>query len=316
MTNPKVSVIVPVYNVEKYLSKCLDSIVNQTLKDIEIIVVNDGSPDNSQKIIDNYCKKYKNIKSFIKKNGGLSDTRNFGIKKSHGDYLIFIDSDDYVKETMLEKMWNVAINKNVDIVVCNCIQVYENGFEQEIKSNLEMSDDNIKNYLISPPMACTRLYKKELFDDKKFKKNIFYEDLELTPKLVKYTKNIEFIDEGLYYYLQRNGSIMKQKKFNDRLLDIFDVLYSLKKELYNEYSEEVEYLYITHLLRTATLRFLEYENTKIYLDKIVEIMHNEFPSWRKNKYYRKSSRKLRIICFLAYMKMYKLLKIIKLITKK
>ena len=177
MKKIKVSIIVPVYNVEEYLARCLDSLVNQSLKDIEIIVVNDGSPDNSQKIIDNYCKKYKNIKSFIKKNGGLSDTRNFGIKKSHGDYLIFIDSDDYVKETMLEKMWNVAINKNVDIVVCNCIQVYENGFEQEIKSNLEMSDDNIKNYLISPPMACTMLYKKELFDDKKFKKNIFYEDL-------------------------------------------------------------------------------------------------------------------------------------------
>ena len=85
----KISVIIPVYNVEKYLSKCLDSVVNQTLKDIEIIVVNDGSPDNSQKIIDDYTKKYKNIKSFVKKNGGLSDARNFGIKKASGKYIAF-----------------------------------------------------------------------------------------------------------------------------------------------------------------------------------------------------------------------------------
>ena len=89
MIKPKISVIIPVYNVEKYLSKCLDSVVNQTLKDIEIIVVNDGSPDNSQKIIDDYTKKYKNIKSFVKKNGGLSDARNFGIKKASGKYIAF-----------------------------------------------------------------------------------------------------------------------------------------------------------------------------------------------------------------------------------
>ena len=316
MIKPKISVIIPVYNVEKYLSKCLDSVVNQTLKDIEIIVVNDGSPDNSQKIIDKYTKKYKNVKSFVKKNGGLSDTRNFGINKASGEYLAFIDSDDYIRKDMLEKMFNVAINKKADIVVCNCINVYENGFEQEIKSNLKMSSDNIDNYLISPPMACTRIYKRKLFDDNKFKKNIFYEDLELTPRLVNFTNHIEFIDEGLYYYLQRTGSIMKQKKFNDRLLDIFDVLNSLKKELYDKYPNEVEYLYITHLLRTATLRFLEYDNTKLYLNRIVRIMRIEFPSWRNNKYLKQSSLKLRVICFLAYKKMFHLLKIIKLITRK
>ena len=316
MDNPKVSIIIPVYNVEKYLKKCLDSVVNQTLKDIEIIVVNDGSPDNSQKIIDEYAKKYSQIASYTKKNGGLSDARNYGIKKSKGEYLAFIDSDDFIDHDMIKKMYNKAVKENLDIVVCNSVEVYENGLKREIKSNLKMSNDTVKNYLISPPMACTRIYKRSLFDSFQFKKGILYEDLELTPKFVTKTKHIGFIDEGLYYYFQRTGSIMKQSTFNNKLLCIFDVLDSLYQVLYKEYYDELEYLYITHLLRTATLRFLEYKNTREYLNRIVDIMKDKFPTWRNNKYYKNSSRKLQIICRLAYNKNYTLLKIIKYITKK
>ena len=133
MDNPKVSIIIPVYNVEKYLKKCLDSVVNQTLKDIEIIVVNDGSPDNSQKIIDEYAKKYSQIASYTKENGGLSDARNYGIKKSKGKYLAFIDSDDFIDHDMIKKMYNKAVKENLDIVVCNSVEVYENGLKREIK---------------------------------------------------------------------------------------------------------------------------------------------------------------------------------------
>ena len=111
----KISVIVPVYNVEKYLEKCLDSLVNQTLKDIEIIIVNDGSLDNSQEIIDKYAKKHKTIKSYIKENGGLSDARNYGIKQASGKYISFIDSDDYVKENMYELMYNKLEEKNLKV---------------------------------------------------------------------------------------------------------------------------------------------------------------------------------------------------------
>lgn len=312
----KVSVIVPVYNVELYLEKCLDSLVNQTLKEIEVIVVNDGSPDNSQQIIDKYTKKYQNIKAYIKENGGLSDARNYGIKEANGEYLAFIDSDDYIDETMLEKMYQKAKKDNLDIVVCNSVNVYENGNNIEIKSNLNYSNNNVKNYLISPPMACTKIYKRTLFNKIEFKKNIFYEDLELIPKLVKLTKKIDFIDEGLYYYYQRTGSIMKQKEFNKRLLDIFDVLDSNKKILSKEFLEEIEYMYITHLLRTGTLRFLEYPNYNELIDKIILIIKEEFPNWRQNKYYKKSSKKLQLICQLAYHKQIFLLKLIKKITNK
>ena len=215
---PKISIIVPVYNVEKYLEKCLDSLVNQTLEDIEIRVVNDGTKDASQKIIDKYVKKYpKKVKGYIKENGGLSSARNYGIKKAKGEYIAFVDSDDYVELDMYEKMYNKAINNNFDIVVCDTIEVDENNYNKVYKkSNLNYSNNNIKNYLISPPMACTRLYKSFIFDDLSFKEGIFYEDLELTPLLVLKTYNIGFVEEGLYFYLQRSGSIMKQKSFNKK----------------------------------------------------------------------------------------------------
>ena len=121
----KVSVIVPVYNVEKFIGKCLDSLVNQTLKDIEIIVVNDGTKDNSQEIIDKYVKKYPDkVKSFIKENGGLSSARNFGIEKAKGEYISFVDSDDWLNDDALEKMYNKAKKDKSDIVICDMIDHY------------------------------------------------------------------------------------------------------------------------------------------------------------------------------------------------
>ena len=312
----KVSVIVPVYNVEKYLDKCLDSLVNQTLKEIEIIVVNDGTKDNSQKIIDKYVKKYpKKIKSHIKENGGQSSARNYGLQYATGEYIGFVDSDDWVDFTMYEKMYSKCLSENLDIVVCDVINVYENGFHKYMTSNFNYSDDIVKNYIISPPMACTRIYKKFLFDDEKFKEGILYEDLNITPGLALKTKKIGFINEGLYFYLQRSGSIMNQKNFNKKLLDIFDVLDNNYKKLNKEYFNEIEYLYITHLLRTTSLRFIDYCDSKEYLNKINEIIKERFPSWQKNDYYKKSSNKLQIICKLAYKKMYFCLKVMKKIAK-
>lgn len=312
MKRNKVSIIVPVYNVEKYLEKCLDSLVNQTLKDVEIIIVNDGSPDNSQKIIDKYAKKYNFIKACNKKNGGLSSARNYGLKYATGEYIAFVDADDYVDLDMFCKMYNKAISEDLDIVVCDTINVYENSTSYRI-SNLEYSDDIVKNYIISPPMACIRLYKKEIFNHVLFEENILYEDLNLNPSLVNITKKVGFINEGFYYYYQRTNSIMKQVKFNEKQLDIFKVLNNNYIKLKDEYFEEVEYLYITHLLRTATLRFLDYDK-EIYKDLVKKInaeIKNIFPNWRKNIYYKKSSFKLKLICNLSYCKLYFIIKLIK-----
>ena len=124
----KISVIVPIYNVENYLEKCLNSLVNQTLPEIEILVINDGSTDNSQKIIDVFQNKFpQKIKAFAKENGGLSDARNFGIDRAIGKFIAFVDSDDYVSATMMEEMYGLAKKNEAEIVICNLQKVDENG---------------------------------------------------------------------------------------------------------------------------------------------------------------------------------------------
>ena len=124
MSDIKVSIIVPVYNVEAYLERCLDSLVNQTLQDIEIIVVNDGTKDNSQAIIDEYVKNYPGkVYGYIKENGGLSDARNYGIPYAKGEYVAFVDSDDYVDVTMYEKLYNKAVEQGSEMVVCGYFKV-------------------------------------------------------------------------------------------------------------------------------------------------------------------------------------------------
>ena len=311
----KVSIIVPVYNVEEYLEKCLDSLINQTFKDIEIIIVNDGSPDNSEKIINKYIEKYHNIKYLKKKNGGLSSARNYGIKHAKGEYILFIDSDDYIENNMTELMYNKIINDNSDIVVCEFNYDFGN---KKIRSysNLDYTSDPKKKYLLTPPMACIRMYKKELFNDIKFREGIYYEDLEINPKMVLYAKKISFLDEALYNYVIRDNSIMRTREFNNKLHDIYDVLDYNYKLLNNDYPNEVEYMYITHLLRTASLRFLDYKEGREELNKIVLIIKDKFPNWNKNKYFRKSNIKIRLICYLAFYKQKTLLKIIKKLTGK
>ena len=307
----KISVIVPVYNVEKYLPKCLDSLVNQTINDIEIIIVNDGTQDDSQKIIDEYYKKYpQKIKKFYKENGGLSSARNYGINYAQGEYIAFVDSDDTIKLDMFEKMYTKAKKDDLDIVVCDTVNVFEDKSEQYCKSNLVCADNIVKSYLLSPPMACIRIYKKYIFDNVRFKENILYEDLELIPSMVNITKKVGFVPEGLYYYYQRTGSIMNQTEFNIKLLDIFKVLENNYNKLYEEYPDEIEYMYITHLLRSASLRFVGYDDSKEYLKKINSLIKDLFPHWNKNKYFKQSSIKLKIICYTAYYKQYYLLRLL------
>ena len=312
----KISVIIPVYNVEKYLRKCLDSLVNQTFKDFEVILVNDGSTDSSQSIIDEYKGKYPFIKSFTKENGGMSSARNLGLDNAVGEYIAFVDSDDYVEIFFLEKLYNRAIETESDVVICDYYGLNEEE-KRYFKCHMLFSPEEKREYLLSPPMVWNKLIKKSVMDKIRFKEGIFYEDLDICMRLLPLINKISFVDEPLYnYYIQHSGSIMTQKEFNLHLLDIFTVLEDAKKMHEADYYREIEYIYITHLLRTATLRFLDYPNTGEYLAKINSTMENTFPNWRENEYYNKCSTKVKIVCFLAIHKMYGLLKIVKKIIKR
>ena len=312
----KVSIILPVYNVEKYIEKCLESLVDQTYENIEILVINDGSPDKSQKIIEQYAKKYpKIIKSYIKENGGVSSARNYGLEKATGDYIMFVDGDDYVSQDIVSKLIDIIKKEKCDISSSDIIKFYEDGTTTYYKTNQEYSNDNVKNYIIGDSGPCAKLFKKELFNELKFRK-IAYEDLDIIPILANRVNKIGYIKEGLYYYRQIEGSATRLSKYNKSMLDIFSVLDNIYVKLNVKYPEEVEYIFIAHLLRTTTLRMLDFKETQQCLHKIVDVMKEKFGDWKKNVYYKKSSKKMKIICNLAYYKQWWILKLIKKIFNK
>lgn len=310
----KISVIVPVYNVEEYLPKCLDSLVNQTFDDFEVVVINDGSPDNSQKIIDEYQEKYPDIiKSFVKENGGLSSARNFALDKVNGEYIFYLDSDDWVDTRLLEKLYSKVQSENADIVVCGAYSVL-NDEKTEI-DRYDYSPDINKNYILFRPSAWCKLIKKDIMENKeiKFLEKHIYEDIAVMPALCLYANKISFVNEPLYFYLVREGSIMNQKKYSKSLEDIFDSLDYLEKlfinkDSFEKYKEELEFLYIKNLLHAASLRFLPFDEGREKILRIADMMKEKFPEWRKNKYYKKESFKYKVVCNLVYMKRINVLK--------
>lgn len=233
----KVSVIVPVYNVEKVIDRCLNSLINQTLNDIEIIVVNDGTPDNSQKIIDEYVKKNQKVKSFVKENGGLSDARNYGLDKATGEYIMFVDSDDYIDLFACEKLYNEAKKSNVDILVGNYYDVKKDSIIPNVcrcTDRVLNGVDFIKEYfsqknvsLMSWLLFCKRsfLIKNKL----KFLKGVFHEDEEFTPRAMLKANRIKFFDYCFYYYVYNNNSITKKKDKSKNISDIYKISDNLEK---------------------------------------------------------------------------------------
>ena len=240
---PKVSVIVPVYNVEQYIEKCLESLVNQTLQDIEIIIVNDGSTDGSEEIIKKYLNKYSNkIKYLTKTNGGLSDARNYGLPYATGEYIAFLDSDDYVDNTIYEKMYNKAIEENCDFVECDFIWKYDN---KEVKDCGYIYKDKHEMLANARVVAWNKLIKKELIDNLnlQFPKGLRYEDVDFFYRLIPHIKKFGFVKEFLIYYIQRPTSIANTQ--NERTKEIFEVLdnvikYYKENGFYDEYKTELE----------------------------------------------------------------------------
>ena len=194
----QLSIIVPIYNTEKYLRKCVDSLLEQDLDDYEILLINDSSPDSSIDIMKEYEEKFPNIiRIFSKENGGLGDTRNFGIPYAKGKYVTFVDSDDYIKENSLNRLCTKMDNEDLDILVYDFVKEYDNvDFIHE--QAMEIIDD--KHYVLSTPNACNKMFKTSIFQENgvRFPTKIWYEDLAVIPGLVKYTKKIggysEFIN--------------------------------------------------------------------------------------------------------------------------
>lgn len=286
---PKVSVIVPVYNVEEYLERCLDSLVNQTLKDIEIIIVNDGSTDGSKEKIQKYINIYKNIVYLEKENGGLSSARNYGIPYAKGEYIGFVDSDDYVELTMYEKMYNKAIEEKSDMVECDFIWEYPNKKREDIGKVYSSKKEAIIEARV---VAWNKIIKKDIIEKTKitFPEGLRYEDIEFFYKIVPYLYKISFVKETLVHYVQRESSIANTQ--NERTGEIFKIWenvlnYYIENNIFNEYRSELEYSYTRILLCSSLKRITKVEDKKVRkaLIKLTwQNLNKKFPHWKQNKY--------------------------------
>ena len=228
----KVSVIVPVYNTSEYLAKCLGSLVSQALNELEIIVVNDGSTDDSQKIIDEFVAKSDKIKAFQKPNGGLSDARNFGIEKATGEFIGFVDSDDFVDEKMFETLYSLAQKHDAEIAFCDLEKVNEKGEafrglpqSPQLPEKINLEED-LTIFGEMSCFACNKIFKRELFEHEEFIQGIHFEDIELIPKLILKSKVIAKTNQPFYKYFERQNSITKSH--TEKGLDMFTAVENVK----------------------------------------------------------------------------------------
>lgn len=291
---PKVSIIVPFYNVEGYIEKCLETLVNQTLAEIEIILVNDGSKDRSIEIVKKFLKQYpEKIIYLEKENGGLSDARNFGIKHAKGEYIAFLDSDDYVEKDMYQNMYELAKKEDSDMVECDFYWEYPNKRKIDTANQYNEKKEMLEKVRV---VAWNKLIKKEILEKAniQFPKGYRYEDVEFTYELIPFLGKVSFCKKPLVHYIQREGSISNSQ--NERTKEIFDVLdhvieFYKQNEIYNEYKEQLEYVYIRYAFCSSFLRMIKIENEELkekLLDETWEKVNTNFPDWKKNEILKKN----------------------------
>lgn len=263
MNKIKISIIIPVYNVEEYISECLDSIINQSLREIEIICINDGSTDNSLKIIKDYEKMDSRIKVINQSNKGLGATRNVGIENSNGEYIYFMDSDDYLELCALEELYDLAKTKLLDIILFKLINFHDETQEKFTTEYYEMDflkkrvGNNIFNYkdikdliLRVAVSAPGKLFKKTLISDMKFPENIIFEDNPFFIEAILNADKVYFYDKHLYNRRIRDNSITTSQfsNFSDAI-PISNLIFNIFKKLglFNEFASDLFYKKINQI---------------------------------------------------------------------
>lgn len=309
----KVSLIIPVYNVENYIDKCLKSVEQQTCKELEVIIINDGSTDESYEIVRKYVERNKNFQCYSIENRGLGGARNYGLEKASGEYVCFLDSDDYIAPECIETMFNKAKQNKSDIVVCNSCDVIEDGtIISYYKNKYKKEVTNVyeePTILFNRVSAWGKLYKKALFNELVFVSREWYEDMRMTPKLFLKAKSITYIDNTLFYYVQRNGSIMNNSKVekNIEIIEAFDDLISYfhKQGVYEQFKEVLEYLIIEHVAVAGISRVALYGG-----NKKKEVLHNlqkyleTIPNLYKNSYIKSMDKNRKLILLFNKYRLY------------
>ena len=304
----KLSIIVPVYNVENYIDKCLKSLVSQTIDNYEIIIVVDGSKDKSIDIIRKYKKMHPDLITFYEtENRGLSAARNFGLERATGKYIGFVDSDDCVDIEMFEKLYNCAEKDNCDIVVCDYYQII--GEEKRYKKLDIKENDSRDNIVIkSRPYAWNKIYKKNVFYDYdiKYPEGLIFEDICSIYPLLMQVNKIGYVNESLYFYtFDRTDSIIKNKKIESLvMLKVLNLLnnYCKEKNIYQKYKKLICEINVRHIYyRINSIK--DTSNSKLYnlkfVYKALMMLNFKFPRWRTScEYARKIKKRKKMLIYL------------------
>lgn len=291
----KVSIIVPAYNIEEYISRCIESLTNQTFEDIEIIIVNDGSTDNTLEVIKEEAKIDKRIKIINKKNEGSIEARKSGIKMAKGDFILCIDGDDWIETTCIDKLYSTAKKEKSDIVCFNLTLINDNGKKVEVKqgkARVYEDYDFLKKCLLSEimPSLCTKFIKKDfLFDNNvEFPSDFsFAEDLALTCAMAIKRPRVSIIEESYYYYYERESSITN--KISSKVLEVKEVFEFIEKilldeSLYIKLKDEYNILFYKHCYYLRREQIIDNNEIGKQLYKLWNTRKNDIFN---NKYYKK-----------------------------
>lgn len=311
----KVSIIVPIYNVEQYLEECVNSILNQTYNNIEVLLVDDCATDKSGDIAKQFEEKDSRCK-YIKreKNGGLSAARNTGIKNATGDFLCFIDSDDWISDDYVQSMLELAKKDNSEIVVCDYYMVIEDRYEDG-NSLIQINNNSTKEEKIAyiRNHACTKMFKKEFWLNQglMFPEDIKRgEDMGVTIPLLTYANNISIINKNLYYYRQRVNSLSYKKERTKIDLSFYDKTFqNMLKNSNTCYKEEIEYHAIMEMIYGKTMLMIKHSYSNKDIRKHINQFQERFPNWKKNQYIKNTIFLKKIFVKLVAIKAILILKI-------
>lgn len=288
MENELVSIIVPIYNVEKYLDKCVESVVNQTYKSLEIILVDDGSPDNCPKMCDDWAKKDSRIKVIHKNNGGISKARNCGIDKATGEYLMFVDSDDWIDENTVEELYRIAKNENVDIVSYSLIKEYSENtvnnindvkyciyYKEEFYEKL-IDDDNVAGFVWN------KFFKRSLIGNQRFDSDLHCcEDLEFCSRVFMNCCKVAYTTCKFYHYRQRLDSITGNFDYNPKMLSLIKA-YQKILPIFNEYDKKDVYKIERNLLKHNLNIKGRMKLSKVYDDEVLDMLNSNIEDLYRN----------------------------------
>ncbi|MDL2276702.1 glycosyltransferase family 2 protein [Breznakia sp. OttesenSCG-928-G09] len=277
-----ISVIIPCYNVEKMVLKCIDSIKNQSFSDFEVLLVDDGSKDNTADVINEAISNDPRFHYFYKENGGQADARNYGIKKANSDYLTFVDSDDYIHRDYLKELID-SLNDKTLVSACYFERIYDD------KTNINKFDQT--DVLLSKyPAVWGKIIKHSLIKEYNlsFPKGLWYEDLGFFTMLMAHVDEVNVVDKSLYYYIQHNSSTMHT--FDNRIFDMYKILgivesYYKQQGVFNKYESRLEYINVYHVLVGTIFRASFMESfDKNSISDIYAYVNKKYPMWDKNEY--------------------------------